>query len=218
MDKWPAIARNIDPATSHAAADVITTGGKRQRRLMLDISLSAIEDIATHRQRCARQAGRMNQKLAIQSALRIEIDGLIGEFAVAQYFAERRGEDIYPHLEKAPDDGYDLVIDGHTVDVKFSRYSYADLFFTTKGSFRAQRAILAVAVSPNYISVEHPEIRLAGWIRREEFLERCLGHPLPYTGKRRPTWQGVGMTQPTAAVKDCPVCPYHYSPIHEITT
>ena len=32
MDEWPAIARNTDPATSHAAAHSITKGGKRQRR------------------------------------------------------------------------------------------------------------------------------------------------------------------------------------------
>ena len=30
--EWPPIARNVDPATSHAAADKLTKSGKRSRR------------------------------------------------------------------------------------------------------------------------------------------------------------------------------------------
>jgi len=185
----------------------------------LDVPLSTIEALAVKRQNGSRAKRLQNHKRSTQSDMRIEIDGLIGEFAVAQYFSERRGEAIPLRLKDEPDGGWDLVIDGHTVDVKFSRYPGGDLCFKSKGDFKARRAILAVPMFADYLTTEHPAIRMAGWIRREEFMQECLLHPLPFIpGKAWRTWQGAGMTQPTVAVKNCHVCAYHYSPIREVVT
>ena len=188
----------------------------REKIVTLTTPRSLIEDIATRRQHHIRPSKRLNHKRSQDTDLRIEIDGLIGEMAVCQYFGVRSTP---VNLEDKPDGGYDLMIDGHTVDVKFSKHMSGDLCFKSKEYFKAARAILVVPISSDYLEDEYPVVKLAGWVRQREFMERCLVHG-GSTFKEQPqrTWYGTGMTQPTTEAKPCTECAYHYSPIHEVTT
>ena len=188
----------------------------QEKIVTLTTPLSMIEDIATRRQHHIRPSKRLNHKRSQDTDLRIEIDGLIGEMAVCQYFGVRSTP---VNLEDKPDGGYDLMIDGHTVDVKFSKHMSGDLCFKSKEYFKAARAILVVPISIDYLEDEYPVVKLAGWVRQREFMERCLVHGGPATQKQLwRTWHGAGMTQPTTQPKPCTECAYHYSPIHEVTT
>jgi hypothetical protein len=188
----------------------------QEKIVTLTTPLSVIKGIAARRQQYIRSTDVSNHKRSPDTDLKVEIDGLIGEFAVQQYFGVRSTP---VNLENRPDGGIDLVIDGHTVDVKFSQYLSGDLCFKSKKAFKAKRAILAVPVASDYLEHEYPVVRLAGWVRREEFLSRCLVHREPSELKQQwKTWHGVGMTQPAGMVKNCMECSYHYSPIHQVTT
>ena len=188
----------------------------QEKIVTLATPLSMIEDIATRRQHHIRPSKILNHKRSQDTDLRIEIDGLIGEMAVCQYFGVRSTP---VNLENKPDGGYDLMIDGHTVDVKFSKHMSGDLCFKSKEYFKAARAILVVPISSDYLEDEYPVVKLAGWIRQREFMERCLVHKEPATQKQLwRTWHGAGMTQPTAKPKTCTECAYHYSPIHKVMT
>jgi len=168
-------------------------------------TLQRINAIALYRQEQKRGRNQVNQKISTQNALQIEISGLKGEFAVAQYY------DIEPNLGLEADEGWDLIVNDTKIDVKYTKYHAGDLFFTTPNHFKAEIAILAVEAGPS-------EVELKGWIDRQRFLNEALRHAPHKMGQRITTWMGVGMTQPDAALRDCEKCSYHYAPINRMKT
>jgi hypothetical protein len=168
-------------------------------------TLQRIDAIALYRQEQKRGRGQTNQKISKEGALQIEISGLKGEFAVAQYY------DIEPNLGIEADEGWDLIVNGTKIDVKYTKYERGDLFFTTTNHFKADIAILAVEAGPS-------EVELKGWMDRKRFLAEALHHAPHKMGQKITTWMGVGMTQPDAALRECEKCSYHYAPINRMKT
>lgn len=188
----------------------------------LDTSMPTFRDIAQARWDQKRGRGQIDKRVDDRhDPLEVEIGGLLGEFAVAQYCTSVRGEVITPNLAMESDGGIDLIVGNTSVDVKFSRYDYADLFFQYISKFKADVAIKVVPdfsvvrTYDKFLKQDHPTVRLVGWIRRHEFLERYFTHLPLLPGERPTTWQGVGMTPPRAKIKDCRKCAHHHSPIHE---
>ena len=124
-------------------------------------TLQRINAIALYRQEQKRGRNQVNQKISTQNALQIEISGLKGEFAVAQYY------DIEPNLGLEADEGWDLIVNGTKIDVKYTKYHAGDLFFTTPNHFKAEIAILAVEAGPS-------EVELKGWIKRHRSSGRIV--------------------------------------------
>ena len=168
-----------------------------------DDILQRIEAIALYRQEQKRGRGQPNSKISTHGAVETEISGLKGEFAVAQYY------DVEPNLELEADEGWDFIINGKTVDVKYTKYQEGDLFFTSLSHVKAEIAILAVEASFN-------EVELKGWIDRERFLVEHLYHEPHKVGQRITTWMGVGMTAPDSKLKTCKKCAHHYAPINKM--
>lgn len=69
------------------------------------------------------------------------------------------------------DDGYDFILDGFKIDVKFSDCDWAALAFSDKRPFRSDIAVLIVKTRNTL------EYRIAGWMTRTEF--HRIGHPIP---------------------------------------
>jgi hypothetical protein len=164
-------------------------------------TLQRISAIAAYRQEQKRKRGQINQKISKSSDLEIEICGLRGEFSVAQYY------NIEPNLMTEADGGVDLIINGKTVDVKYTKYGDGDLVFTSRSHFKADIAILAVEETAT-------RIELKGWIDRKRFLAECLYHKPHKEGERFTTFMGYGMTQPDSKLRPCDKCDSHYSPIN----
>ena len=184
----------------------------------LKTSISELYGIVDARQAQKGGRGQLDESISPRGAADTEIGGLIGEFAVAQYYSELNGEDIQPNLQMEADDGYDLTINGYTVDVKFNSYSFGDLYFLNEDKFKADIGMLVIPKSKMYREEEHPIVRLAGWVTRKEFLAQCLAHEPPWFGEKRTTWQGVGMTQPGIDIRHCQKCSHHHSPINRFKT
>jgi hypothetical protein len=168
-------------------------------------TLVTINRTAQLRQEQKRGRGQQNQKISPHSALETEIAGLKGEYAAAQYFGlEVDGSFV-------ADKGYDLVINGYTVDIKYSSWPHGDLYFTSLSHFKADIGLLAVASykgSPN-------TVRLAGWMPQDLFGGLCISHDAPLPGEKWTTWRGVGMTQSSLPPrKGCRKCGHHASPIY----
>ena len=164
-------------------------------------TIQRIYAIASYRQWQKRGRGQVNQKISKQDALTTEISGLKGEFGVAQYYG------LEPNLGLEADKGWDLIINGKTVDVKYTGLWYGDLFFTDATHFKAEVALLATAVGTT-------GVELKGWIERERFLVECLKHPPRKYGEKAKSWMGLGMTQPDVGPRECDICEYHYAPIN----
>ena len=159
------------------------------------------------RQEQKRGRGQQNQKISPHSALETEIAGLKGEYAAAQYF----GLKVDGSFEA--DKGHDLVINGYTVDVKYSSWPNGDLYFTSISHFKADIGLLTVASHKGSLNT----VRLAGWMFQELFDALCIHHDAPLPGERRTTWQGVGMTQSSTPPKiGCRKCKYHASALYRM--
>ena len=138
--------------------------------------IDKIIGIAKNRQVQKRGRGQVNQKISDRSDLSVEIDGLKGEYATAIIYHVAVNEGF------EADDGWDLVIFGYKVQVKYTPYPTGVLLFPTLAHFTADLAILAVGHGPH--------VRLAGWIPQEEF------NP-PYKPKAAgsKSWFGYGIPQ-----------------------
>lgn len=158
-------------------------------------TLQRIDAIALYRQEHKHGKAYINQR-----DLQIEISGLRGELAVAQYYG------VSPNLGLEPDEGWDFIINDKKVDVKYTTYIKGDLIFSSLAHFKADIAILTVELSPT-------EVVLKGWIERERFLREHLYHA---SQDQMTTWTGVGMTAPDSSLKKCLKCSYHYAPINFI--
>lgn len=91
-----------------------------------------------------------------------DYDGLCGEYAAATALRTHLDEELYLH----GDPGYDLILDGETVQVKYNHYPYGDLYVNTPDELTADIAVLTTATA-------RPDVvRVAGWTRREAFLSR----------------------------------------------
>jgi len=169
--------------------------------------LATINRTAQLRQAQKRGRGQYNQKISPHAALETEIAGLKGEYATAQYF----GIKVDGSFEA--DNGHDLVINGYTVDVKYSSWPNGDLYFTSLRHFKADIGLLAVASYKGSLNT----VRLAGWMFRSLFAGLCIYHDAPSPGEKWTTWRGVGMTQSSIPPKrGCKKCGHHASPIYNM--
>lgn len=171
-----------------------------------------IAAIALYRQeyKSAQRGTTENQRISSKTALETEIAGLTGEFAVAQHYG------LEPNLSLEPDEGWDFIIAGKRVDVKYTTYSKGDLFFTSLSHFKADIALLIVAPSDNKKLAQTASI--IGWIDKATFINEHLYHAPHVLGQPRTTWMGVGMTQPTSSLHACIKCAYHYAPIQAMSS
>ena len=89
--------------------------------------------------------------------------GFRGELAFAKlYNLEPTDVTVYA------DDGIDYKLsDGRTVDVKLSTYKNGDLIFDSFDKFKSDIAVLV------YGSYDETFVDIAGWVTKEEFIERC---------------------------------------------
>jgi len=166
-------------------------------------TIQRIEGIALFRQNQKRGRGQTNQKISKSNDLVTEISGLRGEFAVAQYY------DLEPNLGTEADEGWDFIINGKTVDVKYTKYGAGDLVFTSLSHFKAEIGILAVEIDTR-------NVELKGWIDRERFVAEHIYHAPHKVGQRIRTWMGTGMTQPGKELRDCEKCEHHHAPINRM--
>ena len=66
------------------------------------------------------------------------------------------------------DDGIDYILpDGRTVDVKLSTYKNGDLIFDSFDKFKSDIAVLV------YGSYDESYVDIAGWVTKDQFIERC---------------------------------------------
>ena len=187
--------------------------------ITIDTPTSLVEEYATQRQRYKRGEGVTNLQIDHKnSPLTVEMQGLYGEFVIAQYYSELLGESIEVDLRHtiAGDGGEDFSdINGYSIDVKFSAYPSGDLLFTSVNHFKADIAMLVVPIDRDFMQEEYPSFRIAGWVERESFLQNHIYHDPPPLGERMTTWRGVGRTQ-TSIPKHCLRCEYHANPLNPI--
>ncbi len=181
------------------------------------------------------------------------VKGLIGEFAVREYLGYHIPSHNAPYISLnlcyGPDPGWDMVLpyydnldgvhnslalDGIKVDAKFCAHENGDLVFTDLEKFKADIAVLVVPVNTEatvqwlQTQASQPrgqltQVRLAGWITREEFKVNAIHHP-PF--ERDPdlreyeTYGGFGMMQPNEygeqSRRPCKDCQDHVGNIHSM--
>ena len=185
----------------------------------IDTPTSLVEEYAAQRQRYKRGEGVTNLQIDRKnSPLTVEMQGLYGEFVIAQYYSELLGESIEVNLRHtiAGDGGADFSnINGYSIDVKFSAYPSGDLLFTSVNHFKADIAMLVVPMGRDFMKEEYPSFRIAGWVDRESFRESHIHHDAPPFGEPKTSWQGAGRTQ-TSTPKHCLRCDYHANPMNPI--
>lgn len=94
----------------------------------------------------------------------IELEGVIGEYVVAKYL----GISIDKALYRGGDDGKDLKYNDLLLQVKYNNRAGGTLYCAADKPFKEIVNILILVV-PYDIDV----YRIAGWIRRRDFMEKC---------------------------------------------
>ena len=111
-----------------------------------------------------RQLGSANtiKQRAKRSAADVNRDGLIGEFAVCQYFALNPLKHV---TRNGSDGGVDLVLPGSdkTIQIKYRPQPGRDMLVPSSQPLKCDVAILAENDG------DPLRVRLVGWITKEEF-------------------------------------------------
>jgi hypothetical protein len=123
-----------------------------------DDELWRIRQLAAARGVVARASGTKTQKVdPSRSDVEIDMDGMLGEMAVAKFFAEQ------PCVTPGPDDGFDLYVGRWKAQIKTTRHQNGKLLMSHQEARDAHIAILCVIE-------DDKTVRLAGWHTGEYFI------------------------------------------------
>ena len=113
-----------------------------------------------------------NKKCDHQSDFSVNLHGVMGEYAAAKYLELQIDHSL---ALEGDDKVSDLRVKDKTIQVKTSmgRRDHPHLFFNQIELFKADYALLAVVKSAT-------EITLAGWITKDEFVEKCFKQNFGY--------------------------------------
>ena len=135
--------------------------------------------------------------------------GVIGEYAVVEW-ATQMGLTIdeRPSLRHIPDKGYDLIINGVTIDVKCTRYIDGHL-----AANLGSTADLIILVTPadtynmtgDYSKEDNPMMKIQGWVTGDEFNRNANQHPRK---NNKGTYHAI-----RSMLSDCEYCPRSISPM-----
>lgn len=119
-----------------------------------------LEAVARKRYYGNRARGIKNKK-KFHKGIRPDIEGLFGEWAVCDALGlPRTGGD-------GPDDGFDIVVNSYTLDVKSSSYEKAHILIPYDKRIKSTHLCLAI------VNVDKRQVWLAGGITSDEFFNRC---------------------------------------------
>ncbi len=146
----------------------------------MNIVLNSAEQIvckslALMRYEIARAVGRKDQQIGNQPSWQTDEDGIGGEIAVSRVL------NVYPSLVLKPDAGWDILYNGHKIDVKTTRYKAGRLL--AKLNARDDEVSIYLLVTGVF-----PEYTIVGYATKEQLIAKeniiDLGHG-----------QGYGLTQ-----------------------
>ena len=116
--------------------------------------------------------GTVNLRKCSRSDFEVHLLGVMGELAVARWL----GVEVDTSVSASGDDKVsDLVHNGVRIQVKTRTVQEKPiyLFFNQREQFRADVAVLALVLGP-------ARVQVAGWIRRQDFLDQATAADFGY--------------------------------------
>jgi len=143
--------------------------------MMITVTLTGTEtdlaeNIAYNRHEANRDADVENQRIGPQSDYETDLNGIVGELAVAKVL------NVYPDLKVEPSSGgVDLNYNGHSIDVKATTYEDGKLIAPIWKPKKPHADLFVLTTVENY-----PEVRVIGFTSAESFFDddnvMNLGH------------------------------------------